>query len=150
MNDSSTIHASAVLVGRKAALIRGPAGAGKSRLAWLLIQAAATGKLPFAQLIADDRVYVEAHAGCVLVRPPAKLAGLIEIRGLGIRQLTYEPVAAVGLVIDVGAADAARYPVDASRLTEVAGIHLPRLAVAAGIDPLPPVLAFLTTATAGN
>ena len=32
--DTATIHASAVLIGPKAALIRGPAGSGKSRLVW--------------------------------------------------------------------------------------------------------------------
>ena len=32
-----TIHASAILVGPKAALIRGPAGSGKSRLTWGLL-----------------------------------------------------------------------------------------------------------------
>ena len=93
---NSTIHASAVLIGAKAALIRGPAGAGKSRLAFDLINAAALGALPFARLIGDDRVKVEACAGRLLVRPAPALAGLIEIRGLGIRRLPFEPVAAVG------------------------------------------------------
>src|SRR5579872_1328684 len=119
----NTIHASAVLVGCKAALIRGPAGAGKSRLAWQLMQAAGNGKLPFARLVADDRVYAEAHGKRLLVRAPSSLAGLIEIRGLGIRRLAYEAVAVAGFVIDVGATDAARHPVEASRLTEIAGIH---------------------------
>ena len=47
--------------------------------------------------------------GCWCVRPPA-LAGLIEVRGLGIRRVAYEPVAVVGLVVDLGAADAERLP----------------------------------------
>jgi HPr kinase/phosphorylase len=53
-----TIHASVVLTGARAVLIRGPAGAGKSRLALNLIHAAASGSLRFARLVADDRVYV--------------------------------------------------------------------------------------------
>ena len=66
----STIHASAVLVGAKAALIRGPAGSGKSQLVWELLQSAAQGALPFARLVADDRAHVEAApAGCWCVRP---------------------------------------------------------------------------------
>ena len=84
---NSTIHASAVLAGAKAILIRGPSGAGKSRLVLDLILAAAQGALPFAQLVADDRVYVEAHNGQLLLRPAKELAGLIEIHGLGIRRL---------------------------------------------------------------
>ena len=62
----STIHASAVLVGPKTALIRGPSGSGKSQLVWDLIQAAGRGALPFARLVADDRAHVEAAAGQAL------------------------------------------------------------------------------------
>ena len=110
MTDIPTIHASAVLVGAKAALIRGTAGAGKSQLALLLVEAARAGALPFARLVADDRVHVEARACRLLVRPAPELAGLIEVRGLGIRRLPYEPAAVVGLVVDLGAADADRLP----------------------------------------
>jgi len=141
----STIHASAVLVGAKAALIRGPAGSGKSRLAWDLLQAAAQGALPFARLVGDDRVSTEVHYGRLLVRPAPALAGLIEIRGLGIRWLPFEPVAAVGLVVDLAAADAERMPAPNAGLTKLEGIELPRLAVAPDQEPLPLVLAFLGT-----
>jgi HPr kinase/phosphorylase len=143
---SPTIHASAVLVGAKAALIRGPAGSGKSRLAWELLQ----GALPFARLVADDRSHLEAHAGRLLVRPAERLAGLIEIRGLGIRRLPYEPVAAVGLVVDLGAPDAGRLPAREAAETVLEGIALPRLAVAPGMPALPLVLAFLNSPPAGN
>jgi HPr kinase/phosphorylase len=146
----STIHATAVLLGAHAVLIRGPAGAGKSRLAWDLLQMAALGALPFARLVADDRVHLAAHAGRLLVRPQPSLAGLLEIRGLGIRRLAFEPVAAVGLVIDLAAEDAARYPGPEAATATIAGVALPRLAVAAGMQALPLVLAFLGTAAAGD
>src|ERR1700682_5999838 len=84
-----TIHASAVLVGARAVLIRGPAGSGKSNLAFALVRAAEAGALPFARLVGDDRVQVEAAHGRLLVRPAETLKGLIEIRGLGIRRLAY-------------------------------------------------------------
>ena len=45
MAADSTIHASAVLAGPKAILIRGPSGSGKSLLAWNLINAASRGLL---------------------------------------------------------------------------------------------------------
>jgi HPr kinase/phosphorylase len=142
---NNTIHASAVLIGAKAALIRGPAGSGKSRLAFALVQAATQGALPFARLVGDDRVHVEACAGRLLVRPAAALAGLIEIRGLGIRRLIFEPIAAVGLVVDLAAAAAERHPAQAALRTTVEGVELPRLAVGADLAPLPLVLAFLKT-----
>jgi len=148
--DTPTIHASAVLVGAKAVLIRGPAGSGKSRLAWDLVQAARQGALPFARLVADDRVHVEACAGQLLVRPAPALAGLIEIHGLGIRRLAFEPVAAVALVVDLAADDAARLPGNMAATTVIAGVTLPRLAVAAGMAALPLLLASLNTAPASN
>jgi HPr kinase/phosphorylase len=141
--ETPTIHASAVLIGAKAALIRGPAGSGKSRLVLDLIEAAGAGILPFARLVADDRVLVEARGSRLLVRPAAALAGLIEVHGLGIRRLPYEPLAAAGLVIDLAAADGTRFPGDEAAATAIGGITLPRLAVAAGASALPLVLAFL-------
>src|SRR5882724_420359 len=137
----TTIHASAVLVGARAVLIRGPSGSGKSRLAYALIGAAASGALPFARLVGDDRVHIEAAHGRALVRPAETLSGLIEIRGLGIRRLPYEAVAQIGLVVDLAAADAARLPAAESAATELAGVVLPRLAVAPGSDPSPIVIA---------
>ena len=144
--DAATIHASAVLLGRKAALIRGPAGSGKSRLVWDLLLAATQGVLPFARLVADDRAHVAACAGRVLVRPAAELAGLIEIRGLGIRRLPYEPLAAVGLVVDLAAEGATRLPLPEAGNIVLESVSLPRLVVASGLPALPMVVAFLGSA----
>jgi HPr kinase/phosphorylase len=145
-----TIHASAVLIGAKAALIRGPAGSGKSRLVLDLIAAAAAGALPFARLVADDRVHVEGRNGRLLLRPAPKLAGLIEVHGLGIRRLPYEPLAVASLAVDLAAPDAARHPAPQAWETELKGVRLPRLAVAAGVPALPLVMALLTSPAAGD
>jgi HPr kinase/phosphorylase len=149
-SEASTIHACAVLVGAKAVLIRGPSGSGKSRLAWDLLEAAEPGALPYARLVADDRVHVEVHAGRLLVRPAPALAGLIEIYGLGIRRVAFEAVAAVGLVVDLAATDATRLPPITAGNATISGVILPRLAVAAGLAALPMVLASLKTIPAGN
>ena len=144
MTDHKTIHASAVLVGTRAVLIRGPSGSGKSRLALELIAAAQSGPPRFARLVGDDRVHVEAAHGRLLVRPAAALAGLIEVRGVGIRKLPYEPSAVVGLVVDL-AAQAERLPQADQQRTELEGVGLARLAVAAGEPALPRVLSLLTS-----
>ncbi len=81
----ATVHASAVLVGARAVLIRGPSGAGKSRLALDLIEAAARGRVRFARLVGDDRVHLEAWPAGFWCARPTRLAGLIEVRGAGIR-----------------------------------------------------------------
>jgi HPr kinase/phosphorylase len=145
-----TIHASAVLVGARAVLLRGPAGCGKSRLALALIDAAQSGRLAFARLVADDRVHVEARHGRLLVRPAESLAGLIEVRGLGIRRLPYEAVAVVGLVVDLGQSDGARLPAGSERTATVASVTLPRLAVASCADATAVLLAALGTVEAGS
>jgi len=141
---SATIHASAVLVGARAVLIRGPSGSGKSRLALELIQAASNGPLRFARLVGDDRIHVEAAHGRLVVRPAATLAGLIEVRGVGIRKLPYEPCAVVGLVVDL-ATETERLPQADQQRTELEGVGLARLAVAAGEPALPAVLSLLTS-----
>jgi HPr kinase/phosphorylase len=140
---ASTIHASAVLVGARAVLIRGRSGAGKSQLALDLIAAAAGGLLPFARLVADDRTQVEAVGGRLLARPAPALAGLIEVRGLGIRRLPFEPVAVVGLVVDLAADDAQRLPAPENTRVDIAGVTLRRLAVAPGENALAPLIAAL-------
>ena len=107
---SPSVHASAVLVGNRAVLIRGPSGAGKSRLAFDLILAGRSGQLPPAVLVGDDRVHLDTVAGELWVRPAPELAGLIEVRGLGIRRCEFVGEAVVGLVVDLAAADAERLP----------------------------------------
>jgi serine kinase of HPr protein (carbohydrate metabolism regulator) len=146
--EPATVHASAVLAGARAVLIRGPAGAGKSRLALALIQAADCGRIGFARLVGDDRIALATAHGRLLARPAPALAGLIEVRGLGIRRLANEPVAVVGLVVDLAVPGAERLPAAAEREVAIEGIPLPRLALGPGSDPLPAVLAWLLTAGA--
>jgi HPr kinase/phosphorylase len=137
------VHASAVLVGRHAVLIRGPSGSGKSRLALALIEAAGSGLVRFARLVADDRTDVTASHGRLVLRPPPALAGLIEVRGTGVRRVAFEPVAVAGLVVDLAAADADRMPEPSAQTVEIEGVRLPRQPVSAGINALANVLAIL-------
>ena len=162
MTPEASVHASAVLVGDRAVLIRGPSGAGKSRLAFDLILAGRAGQIAPAVLIGDDRVHLEASQeqfraqpeghhpqGQLVVRPARQLAGLIEIRGLGIRRCDFAEEAVVGLVVDLCAADAERLPPPEALLTCICGVNLPRIPVGAGYSALPLVVAELTT-TSGN
>jgi serine kinase of HPr protein (carbohydrate metabolism regulator) len=142
---SPTIHASAVLVGTRAVLIRGPSASGKSRLALELIEAERIGAVLFARLVADDRVHLETAGGRLLARPAAALAGLIEVRGVGLLRVAHEPSAVVGFVVDLAAADAVRLPEPDKRAADIDGILLPRLAVAPDTAALPLVLAFINS-----
>ncbi len=134
----SSIHASALLCGTQGLLIRGPSGSGKSRLALSLLR-----ELPFARLVGDDRVHLEAMHGRLLMRPAATLQGLIEIRGLGIRQVPFESVAVAHLVVDLGVEGAERLPSERSKTTTIDGIALARLRVAPGACALTLLLGLL-------
>ncbi len=130
----TTIHASAVLVDNHAVLIRGPSGSGKSRLAF--------------DLVGDDRVHVSAVDGLLMVRPAASLAGLLEVRGLGIRRLAFAAQGQVALVVDLDAGDAERLPGPNSLEVTLDGVKVPRIPVHKGLAALPLVIAALITSPA--
>lgn len=91
------IHATAVAIDGLGILLLGPSGAGKSDLALRLIDRG-------ARLIADDRVDLVRDGASVALSAPARIAGLIEVRGLGI--LRYPPVAApLALAVELVAAE---------------------------------------------
>jgi serine kinase of HPr protein (carbohydrate metabolism regulator) len=146
MSEPASVHASAVKVGSRAVLIRGPSGSGKSRLAFDLILAGRSGQLPSAILVGDDRVRLDTVGQQCLVRPVRELAGLIEIRGLGIRRCDFTDEAEVGLVVDLQATDDARLPPPDALHVSILGVRIPRIPVGCGFSPLPLVVAALTTA----
>lgn len=141
----SSIHASCVAVGETGVLIRGPSGAGKSGLAFALILAGRSGSIPPTTLVADDRVNVAVRDGQLIAGVPDTIAGLIEVRGIGIRRLPHRAEAVIGLVIDLAAPDGARLPQPEALRTELDGVIVPRLPIAPGADPLLPAIGFLTT-----
>jgi serine kinase of HPr protein (carbohydrate metabolism regulator) len=147
MSSGATVHASCVLVGRTAVLIRGPSGSGKSHLALALLEAGTNGTLPFARLVSDDRVQLTVAHGRLLAAPPDTIQGKIEVRGDGIREVRHEPLALVGLVVDLDASDSARMPEAATRQVEISGVKLSRLPLAAGENALPAILAAISNVT---
>ncbi len=88
------IHATGVAIAGVAVLLRGASGAGKSDLALRLIDGGAV-------LIADDRVDLTLVDGRLLAAPPATIAGLIEVRGVGLLRMPWVGEAPVGLVVDL-------------------------------------------------
>ena len=115
-------HATCIAIEGEAVLLRGPSGSGKSDLALRLIDAGAT-------LVADDQVQLRRGDGRLIASPPAALAGLLEVRGIGILRLHHLAEAPVRLVADLVAGD------DVERMPEVeaveiAGVELPRIHLA--------------------
>ncbi|MCF8483050.1 MAG: HPr kinase/phosphatase C-terminal domain-containing protein [Rhodospirillum sp.] len=91
-----THHGTTVARNGAAVLLRGPSGAGKSDLALRLIM-----DRGFA-LVADDQTVLTLRDGRVIAMTPATLAGLLEVRGLGILPAprTTGPTA-LALVVDL-------------------------------------------------
>lgn len=138
------VHATALALGDKAVLIRGPSGSGKSDLA---LRCIAAPPLPWSrepvELVADDQVILALRDGAIEVTPPPAIAGKIEVRGLGILTLPHRPAARLALVIDlVAPADVPRYPLDPAVATLLgAEVPLMRLAPFEASAPLKLALA---------
>ena len=77
---SETIHVSSVAIDGRAVLIAGRSGAGKSDLALRLIDRGAL-------LVSDDYTFVRRAQSQALASAPARIAGRIELRGVGIVEL---------------------------------------------------------------
>jgi HPr kinase/phosphorylase len=92
---SANIHASCVAIGGKGVLLLGKSGAGKSTLALRLIDEG-------AKLVADDRCELFVRAGKLRVRAPARIAGLIELRGIGIVALPHAASVRLAMVVRLG------------------------------------------------
>ncbi|WP_246149140.1 HPr kinase/phosphorylase [Skermanella pratensis] len=79
--------------------VAGPSGSGKSDLALRLIDGG-------GRLVADDQVELSLDAaGRVMARAPKPLAGLLEVRGVGILPVDAVRTAPIGLIVDLGADD---------------------------------------------
>jgi HPr kinase/phosphorylase len=96
------IHATCIMLGKAGeafgaphdcgVLLLGKSGAGKSDLALRLIAAG-------AKLVADDRTELFVSRGILHARPPARIAGLLEAREVGIVRLPFVKRARIALVV---------------------------------------------------
>jgi HPr kinase/phosphorylase len=93
----TSLHASCVSLSGRGVVLLGPSGSGKSDLALRLIDAG-------GRLVADDRLVVERRGERLIGRPPAAVAGLIEVRGLGIMRIEHCAATPLDLVVELGGA----------------------------------------------
>ncbi len=113
--------------GWQGVLIEGPSGAGKSDLALRCLQVG-------FRLVADDRVVTWVSGGRLFGRAPDNLAGLMEIRGLGVRPISARPMTPVNLWIRLGTPE--RLP-DLETVTHL-GVEIPRI-VLSGLENSAPL-----------
>ncbi len=121
---STYVHASCVAVENLGCLLLGPAGAGKSDLALRLVMD------QDAKLVADDQVSLARRADRLVASPPANLAGLIEVRGLGILRMAHRPRVTLGLAVVLVPPDEVERLPEADEGIEYLGVALPLLRLA--------------------
>lgn len=117
------MQASAVVIAGRALLIEGPPGSGKSTLALALIDRG-------AGLIGDDAVTLYPDGDALIAAPPPRIAGLLELRGIGLARLAVAAATPVALLLTLGGALPGRLP-DALPRRTIAGVSIPVL----GFDP---------------
>ena len=109
-------RATGVAIGSRVVLIEGAPGSGKSSLALALIDRGAV-------LIGDDGVTLQARSGQLFASPPPNVAGLLEVRNLGLLEFPVSSAVRVALIVALDQ-HAPRF-IEAAELIERAGVMLP-------------------------
>ncbi|HEY0165043.1 MAG TPA: aldolase [Sphingomicrobium sp.] len=117
------LHASTVALGGRAVVISGPSGSGKSDLALRLLDRGFV-------LVSDDQTLVHRDGERLIASPPPTIAGKLEIRGIGIVEMTHVESVPVALLVEL-TSDIERLP-DDSRMRPIMGVHVPLV----GIDAM--------------
>ncbi len=127
----TVIHASCVRIGERGVLILGPSGSGKSDLALRLIDRGAV-------LVSDDYTRLRPREGHLIAAPPANIAGLLEIRHIGIVNLPY--AIDVPIALAVALEEKPQRMPDRPATFDLLGLSVPRVTLA-GLEPSAPVKA---------
>jgi len=119
---SMTLHATCIAIDGRGILFTGRPGAGKSDLAFRLIDRG-------AELVSDDGTLIEMREGRLIASAPATIAGRIEVRGVGILTLPHRARVALALCVALDQA-VPRMPEEPLPAYEIEGLALPLLAIA--------------------
>jgi serine kinase of HPr protein (carbohydrate metabolism regulator) len=100
------IHATSIALEGRAVLLTGASGIGKSDLALRLIMEQG------ASLISDDQTVLSVQGNQLIASPPATIAGIIEVRHVGLLRMPYVSAVPVALVVELMplSADVPRLP----------------------------------------
>jgi serine kinase of HPr protein (carbohydrate metabolism regulator) len=113
---TDALHSTTVAKSGRAVMICGPSGSGKSDLALRLLDRGFT-------LVSDDQTLVRRDGERVIASAPDRLAGKIEVRGIGIVDLEAVQDVPVALIVEL-TSDMQRLP-DDSRERTILGVALP-------------------------
>lgn len=114
------LQASAVAFDGRALLITGPPGSGKSSLTLALLERG-------AGFIGDDGVTLTRKEDTIIAHPPPNIAGLLDVRGVGLAHIDLTDPGPVALVLELGTKPTERLPESLAR-RELLGCPIPVLA----------------------
>jgi HPr kinase/phosphorylase len=138
---SQLVHATCLEIGGCGVLILGPSGSGKSDVSLRLIDQPGRGTGPqalTARLVADDQVVITRRGERLFAAAPASLAGLIEVRGLGIVAADHACEAEVALAVRLAEARAIeRLPEEGGSQLVLLGVAIPEIAIDAAAASAP-------------
>lgn len=133
MVKTTLIHANCISISGCGVLLSGPPGSGKSDLTLRLIDEPGRGtgtNVMSTNLIADDQVLLCIKKGCLVAKAPPALAGLMEVRGLGIVPVPYLEEVQVFLSVHLVEGDLPeRMPDFETDHVSFLGIDVPRISI---------------------
>lgn len=121
----TNIHANCISIANQGVIIIGPSNSGKSDITLRLIMS------ELGKLVSDDRVDINVshETSQVIASPPIALAGLLEVRGVGIIEVPHLSQIPVRLVVELvsNPEDLERMPLP--EFYDLEGIRLPKIRV---------------------
>ncbi len=132
--DQIDVHATCVAWQKRAVLITGASGTGKSGLALNLMGMG-------CKLVADDKVILTSDGAAVTATCPPVGNGMIEARGIGVLRADTAGDASVLLVVDLDQEETKRLP--AQRHVTMLGCDLPLIYKVSGPHFAAAILQFL-------
>jgi HPr kinase/phosphorylase len=137
---ASTIHATCVAIAQRGVLITGASGSGKSDLALRLIDRGAV-------LVSDDYTALTVSSdGRLRASPPTNIAGLLEIRHIGIVNMPY--VIDVPIALAIALDEKPERMPDQPTTLDILGLSV-QCVVLAGLEASAPIKAELALKQCG-